>query len=192
MTGILKPDGFGSRALPSHPLSGRHCTWTPVTPAQAPTQGSVTRHQSVPAAPNGPCWWLLHQCDPLSIPLSRTVPLLGKEFHQTLLAPGPGSEWMNSEGLGAHLALPKVSRQPLPHGLNHLPAGPLCSLLESGNHFSHNTLLGVSIGKRPSMDWTARDLTTQSADSRMATSVLWATANHIPSYRGATVQHQLW
>jgi hypothetical protein len=44
-------------------------------------------------------------------------------FHQTVLALGPGSEWLNYEGLGAHPALPEVAQQPLPDerpdGHNH-------------------------------------------------------------------------
>jgi hypothetical protein len=35
------------------------------------------------------------------------------------------------------------------------------------------------------MEWVARDTAAQSMDSRMATTVWRAAANHIPSYRGA-------
>jgi hypothetical protein len=42
MTGILKPDGFRSRRLPSHPSSGQRCTRTPATPTQTLAHQSVT------------------------------------------------------------------------------------------------------------------------------------------------------
>jgi hypothetical protein len=40
----------------------------------------------------------------------------GTAFLQTFPAQGPGPRWLNYEGLGACLALPKVARQPLPNG----------------------------------------------------------------------------
>jgi hypothetical protein len=42
----------------------------------------------------------------------------------------------------------------------------------------------ASVGKRPSMDWVARDAAAQNPDSRMATSVWQAAANCITSCRG--------
>jgi hypothetical protein len=54
------------------------------------------------------------------------MPLLGKAFHQTFPATGLRSRSLNSEGLGARLALPEVAQQPLPDGqpdgLGHPPA----------------------------------------------------------------------
>jgi hypothetical protein len=55
-TGILKPDEFGSRGLPSHPPSGRHCTWTLVDPVGGTVKSSGKCNKTAISASRGSQW----------------------------------------------------------------------------------------------------------------------------------------
>jgi hypothetical protein len=126
-TGTPRSGGFGSGELPSHRVSGWHCTQILVDP----TRGSTTILRSVPATspPTRHRWRPLHQPDSrLALEMTmRIAPLLGEAPHQPPppLAPGHAPEQLNLKGLPAHLTSLSDARQPppdeQPSGLGHRP-----------------------------------------------------------------------